>query len=181
MRSCAVTLANGQSERRSPLSRRTLGASTRVPDMKREQLSEERRRLVGFMRALLAVQRDASQQSGATALQFEQIPWDQAPLSGLRMAAADMVEWCQDIDGERLTRLDADLRAAQLPTLTAMRDGLYRRALGILARDRVRNEAEWHMLNRFVVDTDECSLTSKERVDAERLLAQYREKSNRSD
>jgi hypothetical protein len=145
-----------------------------------QQLSEERRRLVGFVRRVVAFRRECSSQPGASWVDFERIPWEQTPLSSLRMAAADIVEWCQDVAGGELARLDSQLKAAAFPTLTAMRNGQYRQALGILARDTVRNEAEWHVLNRLVVDMADSSLSSLERDHAERLLGKYRRKSTGS-
>jgi hypothetical protein len=103
-----------------------------------------------------------------------------AGISGVRMAAADMVEWCQDIEGEALANLDATLNAAQLPTLTAMRDAQYREAVSILARDAVRTEADWHVLNRLVVNVADSPLSPSERDRAERLLLEYRPKSRHS-
>ena len=94
------------------------------------------------------------------------------------MVAADMVECCQDLVGDDLSTLDGLLRAQQLPTLTAMRDRSYRRALQILARDAIRNESEWHVLNAYVTDVEDRVLSPEERARADRLLHEYRRRSN---
>jgi hypothetical protein len=130
--------------------------------------------LVGFVKTVLAFQSDRSSRVGASPLGFDQIRWKEAPLAGLRMAAADMVEWCQDVGGEDLVRLDTQLKTAQIPTLTAMRDRNYRRALQILARNAIRNEHEWHVLNGFVANVEDRVLSSMERAQAARLLLEYR-------
>ena len=147
---------------------------------KRQQLAEERRRLIGFVRTVFSFQREQAPAPGAAPLESEQIQWDDVPISGLRMAAADMVEWCQDIAGEPLAYLVATLNAAQLPTLTAMRDAQYREAVSMLARDAVRTEADWHVLNRLVVNMADSPLSASERDQAERLSLEYRSKSHHS-
>jgi hypothetical protein len=139
---------------------------------RREQHAEERRRLIGFIRTVSSFMNKQAPASGL--LTFKDVPLDDAPIIGLRMAAGDMVEWCQDLAGEPLARLDAMLAAAGLPTLTAMRNSEYRDSLSILARNKVSNEREWHVLSRFVVDTADGLLSAAERRQAERLVGEYR-------
>ena len=44
-----------------------------------------------------------------------------------------------------------------------MRDSGYRQVIGILARDAVRKESDWHVLNALVVDTASNILSPVER------------------
>ena len=70
--------------------------------------------------------------------------------------------------------VDSELGSKGLPTLSAMRHATYRKALGVLARGRVRTEEEWHLLNGFVVDEGDGVLSAKERADMDRLLNEFR-------
>ncbi len=144
---------------------------------KKERLSEERRQLVGFVkttfRFMLQGQSSNADATIAIALDFQRIEWNQAPLSEIRMAAADAVEWCQDVTGDQLARLDGELASEGLPTLTAMRHTKYRQALRVLARNKIRNESEWHLLNGFIADTADRTLSPQEREHAGRLLDTY--------
>jgi hypothetical protein len=92
------------------------------------------------------------------------------------MAARDAVELSQDLAGEQLVSLDSELASKGLPTLSAMRNATYRRALAVLARGRVRTEEEWHMLNAFVVNDADGVLSPTERKDADRLIHEFRQK-----
>jgi hypothetical protein len=92
------------------------------------------------------------------------------------MAVRDAVEWCQDLAGERLVSLDSELASKGLPTLSAMRNSTYRKALVVLARGRVRTEEEWHLLNAFVVNGADGVLSPTERENADRLIHEFRQK-----
>jgi hypothetical protein len=92
------------------------------------------------------------------------------------MAARDAVEWCQDLAGEELVRLDSELAAKGLPTLSAMRNAMCRKALAVLTRGRVRTEEEWCLLNGFVANDADRVLSPTERNDAERLVHEFRQK-----
>lgn len=109
-----------------------------------------------------------------TLREFERIKWNRSSLAGIRMAARDAVEWSKDLAGEQLAKLDAKLASEGLPTLTAMRNVNYRKALAVLERDAVRNEEEWEILNGFVADTADLTLTPVERGQADRLVNEYR-------
>jgi len=85
---------------------------------------------------------------------------------------------CQDVAGEELARLDSGLAGKGLPTMSAMRNVTYRKALAVLARGRVRTEKEWHVLNGFVVNQDHGVLSPTERKDADRLICEFRAKPN---
>ena len=92
------------------------------------------------------------------------------------MAARDAVEWCQDLAGEQLAGLDSELASKGLPTLSAMRNATYRKALAVLARGSVRTEEEWYLLNAFVVNGADGVLSPAERKDADRLIHEFRPK-----
>ena len=92
------------------------------------------------------------------------------------MAARDVVEMCQDLSGDELARLDSQLVSKGLPTMTAMRNTTYRKALAVLARGSVRTEEEWHVLNGFVVNQDDGVLSPTERKEADRLIHEFRQK-----
>jgi len=92
------------------------------------------------------------------------------------MATRDAVEMSQDLAGEQLARLDSELASKGLPTLSAMRNATYRKALAVLARGRVRTEEEWHLLNAFVVNAADGVLSPTELKNADRLIRQFRQK-----
>lgn len=76
---------------------------------------------------------------------------------------------------EQLTTLDSQLASEGVPTLSAMRNVNYRTAIAVLERGAVRTEEEWHILNGFISDTADRTLTPVERQQAERLLSEYRQ------
>jgi hypothetical protein len=78
---------------------------------------------------------------------FDDSWWNRASLLGLRMAARDFVEWCQDLPEAALQLLDSELDVAGAPTLTAMRGRDRRQLLALLRRGRIQSEREWHMVN----------------------------------
>lgn len=92
------------------------------------------------------------------------------------MATRDAVEMSQDLAGEQLARLDSELASKGLPTLSAMRNATYRKALAVLARGRVRTEEEWHLLNAFVVNAADGVLSPTELKNADRLIHEFRQK-----
>ena len=94
-------------------------------------------------------------------------------LAGLRDAARDMVEWCQDLGPVSVARIDQHLRAAGLPTLTAMRDRGYRHVLRILSRGRVASEEEYRLLSAFTSDHGGSELGRDDFARAEELLGAY--------
>ena len=135
----------------------------------------ERERLTRF--CILVIRFIFREQPESKTLQeFERIEWNRSSLAGIRMAARDAVEWSKDLAGEQLAKLDAELASQGLPTLTAMRNVNYRKALAVLERGAVRNDEEWHMLNGLVADTSDLTLTSVEREQADRLVNEYRSK-----
>ena len=72
------------------------------------------------------------------------------PISGIRQAANDMIEACQDIHGKDLEKLDEKLSEQNLPTLTSMRQKGFNILLQIISRNIIKNEEEWYLLKSFV-------------------------------
>ena len=138
----------------------------------RRKPADERQRLSRFVLVVTKFMLQELPESRSLLAQLDGI--ERAPLAGIRMAAGDMVEWCRDLKGESLARLEAELSSAGLPTLSAMRDATYRKVVAVLGRSRVRTETEWHLLNRLVEGTADRLLTAEDRALAVRLLSEYR-------
>ena len=94
-------------------------------------------------------------------------------IRGLREAASDMVEWCQDLSPELVAELDQDLSDAGLPSLSAMRDHRYRSLIGILARRRIPSESDYRLLAGYIADVDDPALSTADRDRAERMLSEF--------
>ena len=94
-------------------------------------------------------------------------------LRGLREAARDMVEMCQDLTADQVAAFDLRLVDDGLPTLTQMRDRRYRSLLAILSRGRIRSDDEYRLVNSFVSDIDAPHLSPDARSKANVLLASY--------
>jgi hypothetical protein len=94
-------------------------------------------------------------------------------LRGLREAARDMVEMCQDINGDQLVALDARLARAGLPTLSLMRDHRYRAFSAVLVRGRIDSDDEFRLVNSFVSDVEVGQLSEEARATATVLLGRY--------
>jgi hypothetical protein len=73
-------------------------------------------------------------------------------LRGLREAARDMVEACQDLSEREVAELDHKLSVAGLPTLSAMRDRRHLNLLHVLAKQRVESEEEFRLLSGYLSD-----------------------------
>ena len=94
-------------------------------------------------------------------------------LRGLREAASDMVEWCQDLTPEMVAELDQGLSGVGLPSLSAMRDHRYRSLIGILARKRISSESDYRLLAGWLADVGDPLLSTVDRDRAERMLAEF--------
>jgi hypothetical protein len=136
---------------------------------RRDRLSEHHQQLVGFV---TTVARFMSAEAPAAA-GFLTIEWHRVPLTGLRMAVSDVVEWSQALSEAQVAALDRQLADSGHPTLTAMRQSQYRKALEILDRGKVRNEAEWHVLNGYLADVADQTLTVSQREQAGRLMYEF--------
>ena len=104
---------------------------------------------------------------------FDDSWWNRASLLGLRMAARDFVEWCQDLPEAAVQLLDSELDVAGAPTLTAMRGRDRRQLLALLRRGRIQSEREWHMVNGVLADTADKTLSAIQRKRASQLLREY--------
>ena len=82
----------------------------------------ERERLTAFIRIIAQFICDRGRDAGFPIDEVTTVPWERASVPGLRMAARDFVEWCEDVSGDQLIALDAQLDAAGAPTLTAVRE-----------------------------------------------------------
>jgi len=94
-------------------------------------------------------------------------------LRGLREAARDMVEMCEDLAADQATALDARLSREGLPTLSQMRDRRYRSLLTVLSRGRIESDDEFRLVNSFVFDVDSPHLSGAARAKANALLGEY--------
>jgi hypothetical protein len=84
-------------------------------------------------------------------------------IRGIREAARDMVEMCEDLPADRISMLDARLIHDGLPTLTQMRDRRYRELLTILSRGHINSDVESRLVNGFVVDMEPASSSGQRR------------------
>jgi len=94
-------------------------------------------------------------------------------LRGLREAARDMVEMCEDLAADQVAALDARLERDGLPTLSRMRDRRYWSLLAVLSRGRIRSDDEFRLLNSFVSDVDSPHLRGPARAKASAMLGAY--------
>ncbi len=76
--------------------------------------------------------------------------WLKYPISGVRQAANDMVESCQDIKNEELERLDTKLSELNLLTLTSMRLDGFDKFLKVVSNYKIKNDEEWYLLRSFM-------------------------------
>ena len=96
-------------------------------------------------------------------------------LRGLRTAAKDMVEMCQDLDTKRVAELDKLLKENDFPPLSEMRDRSLQRCRRILSQKKIRNDDEWRFLESYVSDVDSDVLTQGDREAANQLLGGYKD------
>ena len=92
---------------------------------------------------------------------------------GLREAARDMVEMCEDLSTEQVAALDARLARAGLPTLSLMRDARYRDFLRVLSRGRIASEDECRLVSSYVSDVESAALSPDARSVAHALLDEF--------
>ena len=94
-------------------------------------------------------------------------------VSGLREAARDMVEACQDLNAEQVANLDHELSVANLPTLSAMRDRRHLHLLHILDKHRVESDEEFRLLSSYLSDVGPDALEPDVVSVASDLLVEY--------
>lgn len=135
--------------------------------------SDERRSLVAFLTSVARFMSRQLPDAKRFAEPFDDSWWNRASVSGLRMAARDFVEWCQDLPEAVVQQLDSELDVAGAPTLTAMRGRDRRQLLALLRRGRIQSEREWHMVNSVLADTADKTLSAIQRKRASQLLGEY--------
>jgi hypothetical protein len=101
-------------------------------------------------------------------------------IRGIREAARDMVEMCEDFTADRVSALDARLASEDLPTLTQMRDRRYTKLLTILSRGHIKSEDECRLVNAFVADMQSGPLSAGNRARANALLLAYERHTSRA-
>ncbi|MFT3924507.1 MAG: hypothetical protein QM778_18355 [Myxococcales bacterium] len=90
-------------------------------------------------------------------------------VAGMRMVVRDSVEMLQDLKGPELAALDTELTAAGAPTLTSLRSSDERKVLKILLGKRIRNEAEYELIQARLNDTAYEGWTAEQRALADEL------------
>src|SRR5687767_504232 len=115
----------------------------------------ERQRLTGFISGVVDFLRRQSSDGSLDrfAENVEAAMQRSGPISGWREAAADTVEWCQDLAPNAVAQLDSELLAASCPTLSQMRSRQFRKVQSILAQDQLRSEAQYRLLESVLSDT----------------------------
>ncbi|MGI9343731.1 MAG: hypothetical protein ACR2QV_12915, partial [Gammaproteobacteria bacterium] len=89
--------------------------------------SQELEQLRGFVLSII-------DHTGLDASEADLAPIREAKnVNGMRQAARDMIEMCQDLPADEVAELDKRLEDSGLPTLTAMRDVRYRDLLQVLS------------------------------------------------
>jgi hypothetical protein len=94
-------------------------------------------------------------------------------LRGLRMAATDMIDSCQDLTSQQVKQLDQLLVTSGFPTLSEMRDRSLQRLRRILSNRRVATVDERRFLESYLSDVDSDVVTEEDRALANRILAEY--------
>ena len=102
--------------------------------------------------------------------------WASSPalaLKGLRMAASDMVEATQDLNGASLEALEARLLAAGAPSLASFRSQRVGQIFEILGRGKLETDDEARLLQAVLSDTAERILDAGSQQLASELLDGY--------
>ena len=128
---------------------------------------DEREQLRGFALAVLDQVGVSASQSALEPLRTTR------SLRGLREAARDMVEMCEDLRIDQVEALDERLAWEGLPTLSLMRDSRHRSFLNVLSRGRIESDEEFRLINSYVSDVDSPHLSEEARAKANALLSEY--------
>ena len=108
--------------------------------------------------------------------EYESVPFHLAPISGLREAASDVVEFATDLQDKQVQELDRELLDQGFPSLSAMRSRRYRRLVRVLGRGRIMSDSEWREINGLASDLDSGVVTDNERSKLAILLSDYETK-----
>lgn len=136
----------------------------------------ERHQLAGFIRCVADfMQRNyPSAATSVMAEQISRIDMARTPIGGIREAARDMVEWCQDLRPTEVPVLDQELLQLGLPTFTLLRQRRYRELLKVLDRGCVKTESEYRLLEGYLSDTESgAALSQADRARAIQILSEF--------
>jgi hypothetical protein len=100
-------------------------------------------------------------------------------LAGLRQAARDCVSSAADLPVAKVEEIDAELRAADLKTLTSYRAGLTRLLARLLKSGRLRSDSDYYFA-RNVLDDRGIAIPEADRIALAAMTAEW-EASARSD
>ena len=131
------------------------------------EVTDELEQLRGFSLAVLAELQAAFSEEALQPIRSTR------SLRGLRDAARDMVEMCEDLSSDRVAALDARLAREGLPTLSLMRNRRYQSLLAVLSRGQIRSDDEFRLVTGFASDLEAAHLSSEARAKANALLAAY--------
>ena len=100
---------------------------------------------------------------------------------GLLMARNDLLEMTRDFGPDRVAAIDADLRARDLPTLSAVRAATWKTIPRVLQRGRIRTEVEYYLVVERVNDVSEDDgLSVEARARLSELVAEFEARKARS-
>lgn len=96
------------------------------------------------------------------------------PMTGLRMAANDMLEMTRDLSRQAVADADEHLRQHRASTLSERRRIAWgHRIPKILARGKLRTFEEYYLLRESVLAEHAGELDAAARANAERLIAEF--------
>lgn len=96
--------------------------------------------------------------------------------AGLRMAIQDMLETSRILTPAQVRELDGRLSSAGLPTLTAMRERVWRTLAKVMARGRCRTEAEYYLIVERLSNVDDETLSGDDRQTLDRIVLDFEER-----
>jgi hypothetical protein len=96
--------------------------------------------------------------------------------AGLRMAIQDMLETSRVLTPAQVRELDGRLSSAGLPTLTAMRERVWRTLAKVISRGRCRTEAEYYLVVERLSDMDDETLSDDDRQTLGRIVGDFEER-----
>jgi hypothetical protein len=109
----------------------------------------------------------------AVAKSLRQVVENVSSQRSLSMIVSDLIDWSSDLKGSELEILDQKLRQRGCPALSVMRSKENRRFLEILARGKVRSEAELQLVTARLADVGPMGPSQREREKGNELLRAY--------
>lgn len=135
--------------------------------------SIERELLSRFNKAMIRiVYGDPTKIEGPVGKSLAAIDWDSGPVSGLRMAANDMVEMMQGVTGDDLAKIDRFLEQIGAATLSQLRDKGFRRAIQLMSLRKLKKEEDAYLL-KSLIDSQDERFSSAQLLQAEKLLMTF--------